>query len=54
MHSIHRELEIKHKRLQTDVGVAQTLIGKQEVVMRDQGIELMAIKTVRAEQDSKI
>ncbi|CDW73527.1 UNKNOWN [Stylonychia lemnae] len=54
MHSIHRELEIKHKRLGIDLSVAQSLIMKQEKLMEEQATEIIILKTIKAENESKI
>jgi hypothetical protein len=35
MHSIHRELEIKHKRLMTDYGTAENTISKHEGTIKE-------------------
>jgi hypothetical protein len=35
MHSIHRELEIKHKRLIMDYGNAENTISKHEGTIKD-------------------
>ena len=35
MHSIHRELEIKHKRLISDYDTAEGIISKHEVTIKE-------------------
>lgn len=41
MHSIHRELDIKHKRLQSDMATAESVIAQNELKIRDQGIKII-------------
>lgn len=46
MHSMHRELEIKYKRLQSDLGTAEALIERHEGTIKDQGLQIIHLKTV--------
>ena len=54
MHSMHRELEIKHKRLQNDLSQAQNLILKQESMIEEQGKMIVELKTDKVENESTI
>jgi len=54
MHSMHRELEIKYKRLQSDLGTAEALIERHEGTIKDQGLQIIHLKTVCEEQESRI
>ena len=41
MHSMHRELEIKHKRLLSDMSTAESIIERHEVLIKDQGLQII-------------
>lgn len=51
---MHRELEIKHKRLQIDLGNAQALILKHEKFIEEQSTDIIHLKTIKAENENKI
>lgn len=54
MHSIHRELEIKHKRLMTDYGTAENTISKHEGTIKEQSNKIIQLTTTNDEQASRI
>jgi hypothetical protein len=54
MHSMHRELEIKHKRLEQDLQTAEDLIEKHEATMKSQGLLIIQLKTTCDEQSTRI
>ena len=49
MHSIHRELEIKYKRLQSDMSTAESIIEKHEATIKDQHTSILSLKTTCSE-----
>eukprot|EP00347_Sterkiella_histriomuscorum_P012772 403367281 len=54
MHSMHRELEIKHKRLQIDLATAQNLIQRHEKLIEEQATDIIHLKVIKAENENKI
>ena len=54
MHSMHRELEIKHKRLQADMSTAESIIERHEALIKDQALQILQLKTDCSEQESRI
>ena len=49
MHSMHRELEIKHKRVMNDFSNALLTIDRQEKLIDEQSREIIALKTKETE-----
>ena len=45
MHSIHRELEIKHRRLQSDLENAEANIEKNKLTIRDKSMQIIQLLT---------
>jgi len=54
MHSLHRELELKHKRTTLELQDAQLTIERLEKLIQEQTKEIMELKSVKAENESKI
>ena len=54
MHSIHRELEIKHKRLLSDYSIAEGIITKHEGTIKVQSNKIIHLITANEEQQSRI
>ena len=54
MHSMHRELEIKYKRLLSDISTAEVIIEKHESTIKVQGLQNLKLKTLSEEQESQI
>ena len=51
---MHRELEIKHKRLQQELANALATIEDQENLIKDQTGEIIKLKTRCTDNESKI
>lgn len=45
MHSIHRELEIKYRRLQSDLENAEANIEKNKLTIRDKSMQIIQLLT---------
>jgi chromosome segregation ATPase len=54
MHSAHRQLEIKHKRLQQDLEGAEEFIGRHEATIKKQGMQVIHLRTTCDEQATSI
>ena len=54
MHSIHRELEIKHRRLINDYDTAEGMIQKHEGTIKEQSNKIIQVVTLNEEQQSRI
>ena len=54
MHSAHRDLESKYKRVLTDLANANKQISKLTVQLSERSDEVIELKTVKAEQESII
>ena len=51
---MHRELEIKYKRLLSDISTAEVIIEKHESTIKVQGLQNLQLKTLSEEQESQI
>lgn len=54
MHSMHRELDIKHKRVLQELAGAQMTLSRNVKMIEEQTSDIIALKALKIEQDAKL